>query len=104
MRFFVDILDFEVRTDVRFGERRLVELAPPGADTALAPYTWIDHHGDRVGGFARVVLECEDVAAAYEVLSRRGVVFQLRPGEAAGVDYAEFLDPFGNVFVLGPAA
>ncbi|WP_033435887.1 VOC family protein [Saccharothrix syringae] len=98
-RFFVDVLGFEKRTDVVIGTRRFLEVAPPGADTVIAPYTWVEHHDDRVGGFSRVVLECADVVAVQRELVARGVRFEVVPEEAG---YAQFLDPFGNVFVLAP--
>jgi len=97
--FFVGVLGFEKRVDVVVGDRRWVEVAPAGADTVLTPYTWVGRHGDRVGGFSRIVLECNDFEVTCRDLRERGVAVERAPGETP---YAEFADPFGNVFVLAP--
>ncbi|ATE54492.1 MULTISPECIES: VOC family protein [Actinosynnema] len=96
--FFVGVLGFEKRVDVEIGGRRWVEVAPPGADTVLTPYTWVEHHGDRVGGFSRVVLECDDVRKTCDELRERGVPCEW----ADGGGYAVVTDPSGNEFVLAP--
>jgi catechol 2,3-dioxygenase-like lactoylglutathione lyase family enzyme len=99
--FFVDVLGFEKRVDVPLGDgRRWIEVAPQGADTVLTPYTWVDHHGDQVGGFSRVVLRCDDLGALYADLLSRGVEFELAPQDSLGGQFAHFKDPFGNVYVL----
>jgi predicted enzyme related to lactoylglutathione lyase len=97
--FFVDVLGFDKRADARVGERRWIEVAPAGAETVIVPYTWYEHHDDRVGGFTRIVLHCDDLDATCRDLRERGVAFDREPAET-GQGYAQFLDPFGNVYVL----
>lgn len=99
--FFVDVLGFEKRVDVPMGEgRRWIEVAPAGSDTVITPYTWLDHHDDRVGGFSRLVFECADVQRSFQDLSARGVEFSLKPDDSPSGKFAYFKDPFGNVYVL----
>ncbi|MGI8311961.1 VOC family protein [Saccharopolyspora hattusasensis] len=98
--FFIDVLGFEKRVDVPTDRGRWIEVAPPGAETVLTPYTWLDHHDDRTGVFTRVVLECEDLTSLHEELVAKGVEFELDPTESAGGRFAHFKDPFGNTYVL----
>jgi Glyoxalase/Bleomycin resistance protein/Dioxygenase superfamily len=51
VRFFVDVLGMETRTDAAWGEgQRWVEVAPPGAQTTLSLYNWYDQYGVAPGG------------------------------------------------------
>ncbi|MFJ8914149.1 VOC family protein [Amycolatopsis sp. NPDC102389] len=100
VEFFVGVLGFEKRVDVPTERGRWIEVAPPGAETVLTPYTWLDHHDDQVGVFTRVVLECQDLIGLHKELVAKGVEFELEPTESAGGRFAHFKDPFGNLFVL----
>jgi catechol 2,3-dioxygenase-like lactoylglutathione lyase family enzyme len=99
--FFVGVLGFEKRVDVPLGDHgRWIEVAPEGAQTVISPYTWLDHHDDHVGGFTRIMFECDDLESEYRQLSERGVRFDGPPADLSGKKFVSFQDPFGNVYVL----
>lgn len=101
--FYVDVLGFEKRADDPVDEEgnRWVEVAPPGSTTAV-----ILAHGfgtwspEKVGGWSRIILAVEDLAATAAVLADRGVRFHLEPEDYPYGSYAEILDPDGNVLGL----
>ena len=79
--FYVNALGFEKRTDEPMGpEARWIEVAPAGAETVLVLYTPPGLE-DRIGTFASVVFECDDIRATYEELRSRGVEFTEEPSE-----------------------
>ncbi|MEN3358538.1 MAG: lactoylglutathione lyase [Mycobacteriales bacterium] len=99
--FYVDVLGFEVRTDAQMGELgRWLEVAPPGARTALVLSDAVAFgKEDRVGSSADITLTCADVDALYESLTERGVAV----AEPEKQDWATFLrvtDPDGHTFVV----
>jgi catechol 2,3-dioxygenase-like lactoylglutathione lyase family enzyme len=72
--FYVDTLGFELRADNPMGPgQRWVQVAPPGTDQLDAGHLVRDHAGRLAQG---LVLECDDIQAAYKELSERGVSFQ----------------------------
>lgn len=114
IRFFVDVLDFELVQDSRAETtaghaKRWVVVRPPGAETGLLlaradgdrQTKFVgDQHGGRVGFFLRV----DDFNTYYERLVAAGVEF-VRPRrmEPYG-EVAVFLDIAGNRWdLLGPA-
>jgi catechol 2,3-dioxygenase-like lactoylglutathione lyase family enzyme len=104
VRFFVDVLGMEVRADEPMGPgARWIELAPPGAQTPIVPYTWFEQFGDRPGTYSRLVLECTDIAETYASLCEKGVSFEGPPFATPGGTFARFTDPFGNSFTLKEA-
>ena len=68
-------------------ETHLVLLKPPGLE-------------DRIGTFAGVVFECDDIRATYEELWDRGVELTEEPSEQPWGMWAQFKDVDGNGFVL----
>lgn len=103
LEFYRDALGFEVRADVPMGPgARWIEVAPAGAQTALALFTPPGLE-NRVGTFSGIVFECDDVQATYNELKQRGVRFTEEPADQPGGVMATFVDPDGNSFVLrGP--
>jgi catechol 2,3-dioxygenase-like lactoylglutathione lyase family enzyme len=100
LRFYTEKLGFAVHTDKPFNDQqRWIELRIPGAETRLVLFT-PDGHEDRIGSFAALSFEADDVASAYEELSRRGVEFAGPPKSAEWGSFAIFKDPDGNSFVL----
>lgn len=99
--FYVGKLGFEVRRDEPMSpEARWIEVAPPGAQTALVPFTPPGLE-DRIGTFASVVFDCDDIQATYEELRGRGVEFVEPPAmQPWGMIMAQFKDIDGNQFVL----
>lgn len=116
LEFYTKKLGFEVRQDVtvpEMGNFRWLTVAPPGQDgiaivlmavpgpPVMDAATNKQVH-DLVGkGFAGTVfLTTEDVKAAYDELSARGVEFTEEPQEwPYGID-SSFRDPSGNSFRL----
>ena len=105
LAFYTDVLGFEVRADVRFGEHgehRWLEVAPPGsaARLSLTPPT-----GGRPGGGA-IGLDSTDVLAEHARLAARGDVDLdpvPQPLPSAPLLFA-LRDPDGNtVWVVGTA-
>ena len=101
--FYVTKFGFEKRADEPMGDgQRWLEVAPPGATTrvVLSPATE-EWGADRLGQFAGIVLEPDDIDATYEELSARGVEFTEPPTDQPwGGRQALFKDQDGNTFVL----
>ena len=105
LRFYVDLLGFEVVTDAHYGEDlRWVEVAPPGSETRLSLSEPSDEHSGfpAPGSLDTVVsFSTPDVDAAVETLAARGVEFEpiLRMG-APVPPMVHFRDLDGNRFLL----
>lgn len=101
--FYTTRLGFELRADQPMGPgQRWLEVAPPGAATRIVLYPATEEWGaDRLGQFANIVLEPDDIDATYAELSARGVEFTETPNDQPwGGRQAQFKDQDGNVFVL----
>ena len=114
--FYVNKLGMEVRADVtvpEMGNFRWLAVGPAGQPDiaivlmAIPGEPVFDREtGDQLkalmakGAGAAVFLTTDDINAAYEELSARGVEFQSKPEEQLyGIDVG-FRDPFGNGFRL----
>ena len=87
--FYVGKLGFEKRRDEPMGtDGRWVEVAPPGAETALVPFT------------PGLVFACDDLQATFEELRGRGVEFTEPPADQPWGRWAQFRDPDGNEHAL----
>ena len=72
VEFYTDTLGFEKRMDVSYGDGdRWVEVAPPGAATAIALIP--PREGDSAGIETRVSFATDDADAAHADLRERGV-------------------------------
>jgi lactoylglutathione lyase len=80
-------------------EARWIEVAPTGAETRLVLFTPPGME-DRIGTFANVGFECDDIHATYEELRSCGVAFSEEPNERPWGMWAEFKDVGGNGFGL----
>ncbi len=100
--FYVNKLGFELRSDLPMGEgMRWVEVAPPGAQTLLILMKGYGETEGRLGKFANIVFEADDIQATYETLKDRGVHFTEPPtSQSWGRKQALFVDQDGNGFVL----
>jgi catechol 2,3-dioxygenase-like lactoylglutathione lyase family enzyme len=97
--FYVNTLGFELRREGPFGEgMNWVEVAPPGAATALTLVTWFPNM--RPGGITGLVLQTDDIAADFAALAERGVAFHQQPEQQPWGTFATFDDPDGNGWVL----
>ena len=99
LRFYTERLGFEKRMDADMGEgTRWLTVAPVGASTEFV----LEHEtaDAKAGGWAGVILEAEDIDAAYRELSGRGVKFTEQPVKHPWGGWAQFEDQDGNTFGL----
>lgn len=76
LAYYRDTLGFELRGDVPFGDGdRWIEVAPPGAQTAVA-LTAPMEGSPPPGGDAAFSYDTEDLDATIAALSARGVEFE----------------------------
>jgi predicted enzyme related to lactoylglutathione lyase len=99
--FYVSKLGFEKRRDEPMGPgARWIELAPPGAETVLVPFTPPGSE-DKIGTFSGIVFDCDDIEGTYRDLVAKGVEFTHPPAlQPWGMKLAQFKDLDGNGFVL----
>jgi catechol 2,3-dioxygenase-like lactoylglutathione lyase family enzyme len=101
LEFYREVLGFEIRTDVPYGEgERWVEVAPPGAATTIAIVP--PREGEPVGIETRVGFTSEDVDADHADLRARGVDADeevMRMGDPVPPMFF-FRDPDGNRFLI----
>jgi len=99
--FYVNKLGFEKRRDVSMGEgMRWIEVAPPGAQTALVLAKGYGPDQDRIGKFTGYVFGTDDIQTTYETLKSRGVHFTELPRVEPWGKWAQFVDQDGNEFGL----
>jgi serine phosphatase RsbU (regulator of sigma subunit) len=105
LRFYVDVLGFELIADNRgtSGEMGWFEVAPPDGSANLAVVAPKPEQPEYnlIGGYRWVLFMTEDVHARYKEWSERGVHFVSPPENPFwGGTYARFEDPDGNAFGL----
>lgn len=101
--FWRDRMGFELRSDQPYGEgARWIELGPRGAETALTLTTPENRFWREPGGYANVIFATDDIDAAHEELSGRGVKFEgpVMRMEGGPPPMAFFSDQDGNRFLL----
>jgi predicted enzyme related to lactoylglutathione lyase len=98
--FYVQKLGCDLRVDRIVGPgERFVEVAPPGGGTRISLVR--DRTGERVGGATGITFNADDLRAAVETLTERGVQFTERPAPREnGSIRSVFVDADGNSFVL----
>jgi catechol 2,3-dioxygenase-like lactoylglutathione lyase family enzyme len=100
--FYVEQLGFELRReDDAAPGLRWVQVAPPGATTALALVTWFESMPP--GSLRGLGLRSDDLQADYEALVAQGVAFDEPPQRRPGGTEAVLRDPDGNRLVLQQA-
>lgn len=114
IRFFVDVLGFELVEDSpavtsRDGRlKRWVVVRPPGATTALLLAKADGERearavGDQFAGRVELFLRVDDFQSSYDHMREAGVVFLDEPREEPYGRVAVFLDIAGNRWdLLGP--
>jgi len=101
LRFYTERLGFEKRLDVLMGEgMRWLTVAPAGAATEVVLARGFGDGGAPLGKNTGLVLETDDIDAAYRELSGRGVHFTKQPSKEDFGGWAEFVDVDGNGFGL----
>ncbi len=100
IEFYSKKLGFKVVSDTPLaGEKRWIELRPPGGDTRVVLFT-PDGHEDRIGSFANLVFGSDDVSKTHHELRKRGVEFVQEPKTESWGTSAIFKDPDGNSFLI----
>ncbi len=98
LRFYRDVLGFEVRADDAFGDQRWLSVAPAGSAVELTlhpPFPGQAGPGWQLG----VVLVADDIAGVVASLRHAGV--EVADPERVGWGLqTQFADPDGNGFVL----
>jgi predicted enzyme related to lactoylglutathione lyase len=91
---------FEVRRETPMGnDTSWLEVAPPGAESALVLYprammaNWPELKPS-------IVFLCDDIAETHAKMSANGVHFLEEPTTMQWGSYARFADPDGNEFLL----
>ena len=101
LRFYTECLGFEKRTDAPMGDGlRWLTVAPAGAATEVVLARGFGEGGPPLGKNTGLVLETNDIDAAYRELSGRGVRFTKQPSREFFGGWAEFVDQDGNGFGL----
>jgi predicted enzyme related to lactoylglutathione lyase len=99
LRFWTGKVGFELRAERPMGHARWLEVAPPGAASALVLYPKAmmpDWETRRPS----VVFEVEDIEETCSRLAAAGVSFAKPLGDMPWGRFASFLDPEGNEFGL----
>jgi len=108
LRFYTERLGFKKRNDAPMGEgMRWTTVAPAGSPTEILLATGYDasapdggNAGAPLGANTGLILETDDIDAAYRELSGRGVHFTKQPSKEFFGGWAEFVDQDGNGFGL----
>jgi predicted enzyme related to lactoylglutathione lyase len=87
--------------DAPMGEgMRWVTVAPAGSTTECTLVSAFPEGGPALGTNTGIVLETDDIDAAYRDLSGRGVRFVKEPSREPWGGWAELVDQDGNTFGL----
>ncbi|MFD4369932.1 VOC family protein [Rhodococcus sp. NPDC058521] len=95
--FYVDVLGFAVRSDLKMGDNRWLEVAPGDSGTAIVLHR--PFPGTTAGTLSGVILDSADLEADAKKLREAGVTVD-GPDEMPWGKQATFADPDGNNFVL----
>lgn len=113
LRFYVDVLGFEMVSDVPLGEHRWLTVAAPdgveGVELVLEPVAFAPARDYQKAlhdaGIPATAFVTADIQAEYERLKAAGVVFRGEPVDMGTVKTVLFEDTCGNlVSLVQPAA
>ncbi len=103
LRFYVDILGFELVRDNPMGpDQRWVQVAPPDAQTSITLVTWFPTMPP--GSTKGMVLETDDLDAEVAALASKGVSIEGGIQTQPWGRFVTFDDPDGNGIVLQETA
>ncbi len=109
VKFYTEVLGFEIKTDIPAGGARWITLVPPderdGPELVLEPsgydFATAYRRTLREKGIPYTALASDNVQAEYEKLKARGVVFQGPPTKVPGFPpMATFDDTCGNYIMM----
>lgn len=97
--FYVEVLGFELVRDNPMGENaRWVQVAPPGAQTAITLVTWFPTMAP--GSMKGIVVETNDLDGDVAALKAKGVTIEGGIQDQPWGRFVTFDDPDGNGIVL----
>lgn len=104
--FYTNVLGFELHGDDPLypgATARWLAVAPKGAETEIILYlpdeNW-EHYRQVVGQSQAITLNVTDMAATYDALQNKGVVFVQEPDVQPWGTYATIQDSEGNRLIL----
>jgi catechol 2,3-dioxygenase-like lactoylglutathione lyase family enzyme len=96
--FYVDKLGFHSDVDQPMGDKRYVQLTPPGSACSISFGVGITTTPP--GAIDGLLLVVEDIQAVYRTLSSRGVTLDEPKTEPWGAIHCYLSDPDGNHWTL----
>jgi predicted enzyme related to lactoylglutathione lyase len=99
LKFYTEVLGFNILTDQPMGDQRWIELGIPGAESAVVLFT-PEEHASHIGTFSHISFWCDSAEKTYQELLKRGVEFDAPPQKMPWGTFVTFKDPDGNQFVL----
>lgn len=108
LRFYTEVLGFEVKTDLPVGEFRWLTLASPEAPEDIElllepnahPAAQTYQKAVYEDGIPATAFFVDDIQAEYERLKELDVVFTMEPTDAGGPIVAVFDDTCGNLIQI----
>jgi catechol 2,3-dioxygenase-like lactoylglutathione lyase family enzyme len=106
IRFYVDVLGFELVEDTQLSEtKRWVRVAPKGSSFSLLlakadGEVQEKRIGDQTGGRVFLFLYTDDFDRDYQLYTHKGVVFVRPPNKESYGTVAVFKDLYGNLWDL----
>jgi predicted enzyme related to lactoylglutathione lyase len=104
LRFYTEVLGFEVRRDIPLGEDRWLTVAAPGSSGVELllepngnPVAAAFQAGIRAQGIPATTFATDDIRAEADRLMRAGVRFTMEPTEMGPTLIAVFDDTCGNL-------
>jgi catechol 2,3-dioxygenase-like lactoylglutathione lyase family enzyme len=96
--FYVDKLGFRADVDMPLGDKRYVQLTPPGSACSISFGVGITE--TKPGAIDGLLLVVQDIQAVYDELSGRGVYISKPKVEGWGSTHSYLSDPDGNRWTL----
>ncbi len=102
IRFYVDVMGFDLAEDVDQAHKRWVRVSPPGGRGASLILARAENRtqnrriGDQAGGRVFLFLETDDFDRDHAKMLAAGVTFEEDPREETYGKVAVWRDPFGN--------
>ena len=105
--FYTETLGMELRQDAEMfpgADMRWISVAPPSCPTEISLFPmgeqW-SHYRESMGKPQAFTLHCDDIDAAYQELSDKGVQFLGEPQRQPWGSFAVLVDSEGNQIILG---
>jgi predicted enzyme related to lactoylglutathione lyase len=96
--FYVDTFGFNLDVDQPMGDKRYIQLTPPGSACSISLGVGITK--TKPGEIDGLLLAVNDIQAVYDELSGRGAVISEPKKEAWGSIHSYLSDPDGNRWTI----